>query len=161
MTKKTHLLSGLILVEAVMATHFPASIGVSGLTQPAALAAIMPASGAALVGSLFPDIDILFGPRDRWNSFHRTLFHWPPLYAIVGLLLYFFVHPAFIWFAIGCFMHLFLDAMTRAGIPVWRPFGKREGLRLIGTGKLGEVPVYAGLFIAFFFILKLWLGKGV
>jgi len=157
MTRTTHLMSGMVLVEAIVATHVPASIGLGGLAHPAVIGALSPAAGAALIGSIFPDIDMLFGPRDGWNDFHRTLFHWPPLYIAAGLFLYFALSPAMIWFAIGCFLHLFLDALTKMGIPVWTPFGKKEGLKLVGTGKLGEVPVYVALCAAFFGIFVLWV----
>lgn len=158
--KKTHLVSGLILAEAVLASHVPASAGLRGLADPAVLAAVAPAAGAALAGSVFPDIDILVGARGKWNSLHRTITHWPPLYIMFGIGFYLTEPPFTLWFVMGCLLHLFLDSLTMMGIPIWSPFGKRDGFKLIRTGGLAEMPVYMVMFVSFVGIMGAWLHYG-
>lgn len=139
-------------------THVPIGAGLVALTSPTALVSFAPAAGAAVVGSVFPDIDILVGEKDErgFTKYHRTLTHWPPLYVALGGLFFFAAPPFLLWFVMGCLLHLMLDSVTAAGIPLWKPFGKKEGVKLVYTGGIGEVPVQAGIFGLVVIIFYFW-----
>ena len=72
------------------------------------------------VGSLLPDIDhknSLFGkalPFIPKIIKHRTWTH-----SLLFLILCYFIN---VYLCIGCFVHLFLDMMTKQGCPLFYPF---------------------------------------
>ncbi len=140
MEGKTHMLGGVsagLLYAIVTKTSF-----VSG---GAALAA------TAVVGSLFPDLDIstsMLGSKIKPVSClankilgHRTLFHSPVLYmgiyAVSGGLIR--RYPlCWIGFLLGVVSHLFLDLLNHQGIPLFYPFSKKFHLANLEYGGKAE-----------------------
>ena len=118
----------------------------------------------AVVGSMFPDIDIKLGIA------HRTWTHWWPMYAIplgvVGTMLHLgqFRSQAGImmatiafWMMMGSILHIVEDSLTVTGVPIvvpvtspfemngvpWISVNKRFSLRLTHTGGLLEYGIMA------------------
>lgn len=115
----------------------------------------------AVLGARAPDkLEIA-----RWSDWtgrrhsvipHRTLTHWPPLWAAVFALAVWLLMQAsddvgilFGWavigFAVSGLVHLALDILTPSGIPLGNPFGKRKAFPLYVSGSLAEVPIVIGL----------------
>lgn len=93
----------------------------------------VPVLGLAIVGSLIPDIDGLFG--NKLNNHRYTIFHAPLFWFSVVTLLYIVgvvLHSVVIQqgigvFGVGVFIHLLLDWMSArtCGIMLWFPFSKK------------------------------------
>ena len=107
--------------------------------------------GMAVLGSTSPDwLEDLFGLREHRGPTHYVVV-WLPL--LVGSCFLYFLFPTFplkeiFSFCLGGFSHLFLDALTRTGIP----FNKRNRIRiggLITTGGLSEW-IFLGMLGLFF-----------
>lgn len=83
---------------------------------------------------------------------HRTLTHWIPLYLIAALILVPMARAIF-WSAgllsacllLGCLCHLVQDGLSRGGIPLFTPNGRRFGAGLYVTGTITEHFVVAGM----------------
>ena len=152
MKGKTHLLfgvgTGCLLAAVVANDSIVQGLGLIGCTA---------------VGSLFPDIDTPTSTISKkfkitsriFNKMfgHRTFFHSPLCCAIISLVLYLILkgNDALAWtpligaFAFGFMGHLFLDALTKGGIPFLYPFKtKRYHLTNIKTGGRGETFVFIG-----------------
>ncbi|NPB04767.1 MAG: metal-dependent hydrolase [Aquificae bacterium] len=131
---------------------------------------------AAVVGALFPDVDLKFSrlvpskgsKKTLWNT-HRGFTH-HPLAVLILFLLWAYLEGAypeygFYWdflygFWVGYLSHLALDALTKLGIPVGTGYYPRFGLRLMKTGGLGEKVFAVLLAVAFLGLLYL-KGKGI
>ena len=138
--------------------HFVLGMGVSAtailLTEPN----IDMASGLTamiLLGSIFPDIDnptshfgqltkpisTIIGKigeavgKSEYN--HRGVFHDIFLYGI-GLVFCIYYKLALMWFFIGTLSHLFLDSLTKAGIPIMLGQG-RFRLAKFKSGDKGSI----------------------
>lgn len=112
----------------------------------------------AVIGSLFPDIDhrgSYLGRKAKITSTitnalfgHRGITHSPIAMTIFVFLLYmasklFFISPIiklwFIGFFLGILSHIFLDMLTKGGVPLLYPFSKKKiSLTNIKTGSVGE-----------------------
>ncbi len=90
--------------------------------------------GAALIGSLFPDFDLLyFYLIDGRQSHHHTYWtHFPILWLVLSILTGIWVLMrknsvaawAFFAFAVSCFLHLVLDGFV-GDIPWLAPFSMK------------------------------------
>lgn len=135
MTKKTHLVIGTLVCLPV--------IPYSGLI-----------SLVGLIGSVTPDLDIKIGVR-----FHRTFTHglFFLMFSSLGISV-FNKNIALIWF-ISYASHLFLDSLTKFGVPLLYPFGGKYGLRLFTTGLLFDKLIgLFGIFMIGLYIVGLILG---
>lgn len=129
MTKRTHL-----FVAAALTFQY--------ITQN-------PISIIGLLGANFPDIDYKIGIR------HRTITHT----LIALLLLTFFItlinYKIGIVFGISFSTHLFLDSLTKTGIPLLYPFNKKYfGFKKVKTGEI-EDKILGIIAISFMFYLFL------
>lgn len=69
------------------------------------------------VGILFPDVDnpnSILGRIIHIPVEHRTWIHAVYLYIATGIA-GIFIHPAFLWFTLGVFVHLFWDNFSKMG----------------------------------------------
>lgn len=74
-------------------------------------------AAAYVVGLLIPDIDnpnSMIGRYIHIPVKHRTWTHAVYLYIFTAAA-GFFIHPAFLWFTLGVFIHLFWDSFSRMG----------------------------------------------
>lgn len=152
MKGKTHLLFGLGTGCLLASVTTP-----DNLIQGSALIA------CTALGSLFPDIDNPMSTISKKFKItstilnkmfgHRTFFHSPFCCALLTGILYFIfkANELMNWwgiilgFAVGFIGHLFLDSLTKGGIPFLYPFKtKRYHFTNIKTGGFGEKIVFAG-----------------
>lgn len=94
------------------------------------------------VGSILPDV------IEAGLVKHRTITHWPFLY--LGLILTIVPAVKFVsWWAwlilgcllIGCLLHLAEDSLSKGGIPLFNPVGKKYGLGWYITDTITETFV--------------------
>jgi inner membrane protein len=113
MTKKTHLVIGTLVSLPVMAS----TTGVVGIL--------------GILGAIAPDLDIVLG-----KQFHRTFTHglFFLMFSSLGISI-FSQSIALIWF-ISYSSHLFLDSLTKSGVPLFYPISGKYGLRWFTTGML-------------------------
>ena len=141
--KFNHTLSGILLSAGIVTVKYPA-IGMN-LLHPSVLESAMPLAGGALVGSVFPDIDIRIPGLE-----HRTITHWPVIYGTGLVLSYFAGYLWLFFFCIGCLVHILLDSLSLMGVPLLNPFGKRRGFKLMVVGGYAEalcsVIILIGIF---------------
>lgn len=72
---------------------------------------------AFFIGTLFPDVDnkkSMLGRIIHIPVRHRTWIH--AAYLYLGCLFLGTLHPAFLWFALGAFVHLFWDSFSPMGV---------------------------------------------
>lgn len=126
MTKKTHISLGLAFTLPLLTSNTVSAFGVLGL-----------------IGSVAPDWDF------KLHIPHRTFTHCLLiLFLSTYLIFQFNIDIAITWF-INIFVHLFMDSLTRRGIPLFYPFiKKRYGLKLFKTG---------GAFDFMFFLMGIYL----
>jgi membrane-bound metal-dependent hydrolase YbcI (DUF457 family) len=102
---------------------------------------ILPAVFAGL-GSILPDL------LEAGLIRHRTLTHWFPLYLGASLV-FVPMARAFFWPAglvaacllLGCLCHLVQDGLSRGGVPLLMPDGRRYGAGLYITRTITETLV--------------------
>jgi inner membrane protein len=93
---------------------------------------------------------------------HRGFIHAPVLAVVFFALGSAFDRNWVTWFAIGYALHLFGDAMTVEGIPVWSPFSSRRvSLTRIRTGSRTEGVVATGLLLLTIILGWSLLSEGV
>lgn len=113
----------------------------------------------AVIGSLFPDIDhrgSYLGRKAKITSTitnalfgHRGITHSPIVMGAFVFFLYLlsklfivtspFIKLWFIGFFLGILSHIFLDMLTKGGVPLLYPFSKKKiSLTNIKTGSVGE-----------------------
>ena len=154
MRYQTHIAGGLL---AGVSTLNPVANKLSLNSNLASIESMVFISGA-VIGSLFPDIDhkgSYIGRKARITSTvasvlfgHRGVTHSPIPLGIFPLFLYFasklfIVSPLvkiwFIGFFIGVLSHIFLDMLTKGGVPLLLPFSRKKiSLTNIKTGSVGE-----------------------
>lgn len=144
MNKPAHLMGG--LTAGIAASKYIApTITDSGLVN--GIVGIGAVLGGAILGSLLPDIDhrqSYIGRKLKIASFiisktlgHRSVVHAPLVIFAFSALLYFFameITGSFqaiskyfvIGLSAGMWSHLFLDMMTRRGIPLFYPLTKKS-----------------------------------
>jgi inner membrane protein len=130
MTKKTHLAIGTLVSLPIMGS-VTGVVGIFGI-----------------LGSIAPDLDLVLG-----KQFHRTFTHglFFLMFSSLGISV-FNKNIALIWF-ISYASHLFLDSMTKSGVPLFYPLSGRYGLRWFTTGMLFDKLigicglVFIGLYI--------------
>jgi inner membrane protein len=132
MTKKTHLVIGTLVSLPI-------------LTNPFGLIGIL--------GSIAPDLDIKLGIK-----FHRTFTHglFFLIFSSCGIAV-FNKNIALIWF-VSYASHLFLDSLTKGGVPLFYPISSKYGLRLFTTGFLIDKLIgLLGLFTIGLYICSLFI----
>lgn len=112
--------------------------------------------GGCIAGARAPDWLEIAGynkrKEQRWSVIpHRTITHWPWLWApITGLATLLLLGDvadtrpliAIIGFAASCLLHIGMDYLTPAGVPLGlNPFGKHASARIMRTGSAGEILV--------------------
>ncbi|MFP3917228.1 metal-dependent hydrolase [Lysinibacillus telephonicus] len=144
MNKSAHLMGGLtvgIAVSKYIVPTVPYNGEVDGMVGIGAVLC------GALLGSLLPDIDhrnSYIGRKLRITSFiisktlgHRSIVHTPLVIFAFSSLLFFLamqltgiIHDVSLFFVIGAsygmFSHLFLDMLTRRGIPLLYPLTSKS-----------------------------------
>jgi len=130
--KFNHTLSGILLSAGIITVKYPAIE--MNLLHPSVLESAMPLAAGALIGSVFPDIDIRIPGLE-----HRTITHWPLIYGTGLVLSYFAGYSWLFFFCIGCLVHILLDSLSLMGVPLLNPFGKRRGFKLMAVGSYAEV----------------------
>jgi inner membrane protein len=136
MTKKTHLAIGTLVSLPVIGS----TTGIIGLI--------------GVLGSIAPDLDIKLEQR-----FHRTFTHglFFLIFSSCGIAV-FNKNIALIWF-LSYASHLFLDSLTKGGVPLFYPIGGKYGLRLFTTGFLIDKLIgLIGLFMIGAYICSLFIG---
>jgi len=116
-----------------------------------------------LIGSLIPDIDnvesflgrkyrIISGPVEFIFG-HRGLLH--SIYPVLGLVILYFIFKTKLVFAlaIGYFLHLVLDAVTKEGITFFTVPFRFKVRGFIKTGGIWEKVLLAVLVIANFVLI--------
>jgi len=134
MTRTNHILTSLLLTETTLALVSPEIFTYEGLASithnPATVGGMIALFGTCIAGAVFPDLDLKL-----FRSFgHRTLFHWFPPYAALAVYGYLSEIMIFFMFAVSCLLHIALDSLSRAGIPILTPYGRRWGLRIMYVG---------------------------
>lgn len=135
MTKKTHLAIGTLVSLPIMAS----TTGIVGVI--------------GILGSIAPDLDIKLG-----KQFHRTFTHglFFLIFSSCGIGV-FSNQIALIWF-VSYASHLFLDSLTKGGVPLFYPLRGKYGLRWFTTGMIIDKLIgiggilMIGLYIASLFI---------
>lgn len=162
MTGKTHIIGGLdvALAAPLLSTTIGTLVVSMGYSEYALCLF------AAVVGSLFPDIDLhhsKIGHKAGAVSWlihyifgHRTLFHSPLLMVII----YFVMAALFreyqvyiIFFLIGMGSHLLLDMCNKKGIPLLYPFPKRFHIMGVKTRSMSESITFVILLVIFLVLL--------
>lgn len=131
MTKKTHLAIGTLVILPFITN----AVGILGL-----------------IGSIAPDIDIKLG-----RSFHRTFTHslFFLIFSSCGIAVI-SKQIALTWF-ISYTSHLFLDSLTKGGVPLFYPIKSKYGLRLFKTGFLVDKIIgVLGLLMVGIYIIDLF-----
>lgn len=128
-----------------------------------ALAMPLVSVGAAIAGSVFPDVidrnlsNLASTRRGRqrvFNQTHRGSSHWAGWWLGLFLLLLALPLPALprdmaIGFVFGALSHIFMDFLTTRGVPI-SPFSRKNNIscRICSTGSFGEYVILAAI-IAF------------
>lgn len=177
---RTHLSAGLLIGTAMTSVAPIAAllpIGAPMTNVPNALAVI----GAAGLGALLPDLDCCTSKLGRKVApaslaiqlfiGHRTLFHAPLLYAVLGFFaIKFFPVYTMLWYAalFGVASHLLLDTFNAAGVPWLYPLKWKLHLAKFRSGGIIDNILGILLAAAFFIVLfkapwfpKLYGGKFV
>lgn len=165
MKGKTHLAAGLLIgtaitSEAQIAALLPVGSPMTDLPQAIAVV------GAAGLGALLPDIDRCTSKLGRGVApaslaiqlfiGHRTLFHAPLLYAVLGFLaLKQFPAYAMLWYAAlaGIASHLLLDTFNAAGVPWLYPISWKIHLARFRSGGFFDNVLGIALAVIFFDLL--------
>lgn len=146
MKGRTHALTG-VLIGSIIARaiegEFLLKIGVLG---------------AALIGSLLPDIDTvdsLFGRKLKligWLSHHRGFFH-SLVFLLILLLIGASVCPVIVLVSLtaGFLSHLFLDGVTRKGVTLIPKFVHIKGP--LRTGKSIENIIFISEIIVLAYLI--------
>ena len=138
MTRANHTLSGILLAEGIIAFISPSLLTIAGISyvlqDKAMCVAVPPIIVGSMVGAVFPDIDLRIPGLE-----HRTLTHWFIPYVAGILLAYFLVYSWVLFFCTGALVHILLDSLSLMGVPIWTPFGKRKGFRIMRVGNFSEV----------------------
>lgn len=152
MKYKTHtiggMLAGVILIQAFPSPH------------PLILIA------SATIGGLLPDLDhsgSYLGRRIKPVSKginklfgHRGITHAPMIISILFLILHLLFKlevPLFLGLWIGSLSHVFLDALTVSGVPLFYPLSKKKiSLLPLKTGGMGEVVITVTMSLLLFYL---------
>lgn len=175
MNKPTHVIGGVTAGIAVNQFIVP-HITNSAIT-PESIVGIASVMAGAFIGSVLPDIDhkgSFIGRRLKPISFilhhtvgHRGMTHAPLVSVIFVTVLSFgvlhlttgFVQTMLFYFLLGLFAgiasHLFLDALTKGGIPLLYPFSsKHYSIGRFKTGGIGEYVVSFALILCILAMMK-------
>lgn len=96
-----------------------------------------------LIGTLLVDIDTRkskIGGRWwlrplQWCVSHRGVFHTLVFGLVLSFVIYYFIPVGGMGFALGWFLHLFLDMFTPSGVKLFWPLSRRRiSLRLVRSG---------------------------
>lgn len=152
MNAKTHMVGGAIAELAFVDAAAASALEVGAMGPTSVLLCL----GAAIVGSLAPDVDLYNSKSGQkvWplslllhhTVGHRTLCHSPLMVALLylglSLLLPERAHLYILAFLAGFGSHLFLDMLNKAGIPLLYPSSKRFHLLSIKTGSATETLLF-------------------
>lgn len=153
MSKTGHHFANLCVAAALVAAQPSAQNIITGAAAFAASSAPDSFEGVYYWGRSF----FFFGRNQRLSLVpHRTITHWPLLWlALLVLSTLALRHGASqigpTWFfaivrgvSLGALVHLFLDAFSPMGIPVFNPFGTRRRIAaLYTTGSVRELLLLA------------------
>ena len=131
MKHHTHILAGIILTEGCL-IFSGFKLQTQTFLDPYVLKECLPFFAAFFIGSIFPDFDFMLPIP------HRTVMHWPLVYAGFALLT-FFNYPLVFVFCIASLVHVLMDSFTMMGVPIINPFGKKYGFGLMITGGYKEL----------------------
>ena len=105
------------------------------------------------VGSILPDV------FESGLVKHRTLTHWPPIYAALILTVVPAIRLVTWWgwliagcLIMGCILHLAEDALSKGGIPLFNPVGKKYGLSCYVTDTITETIVVVLIVVAALYV---------
>lgn len=118
MTKHGHLLTGLSL--AVFSGSAPSFV---------------------LLGSLFPDVDVLWGMNRKKRTLlnaHRGITHHLLLFPLLIFLFFYSPYEFLKAFSLGYAGHLFFDSLTPLGLPYRASYYPRFSFSLFKTGSFLE-----------------------
>ncbi|APG23945.1 metal-dependent hydrolase [Syntrophotalea acetylenica] len=111
----------------------------------AAVGRILPAIVAGF-GSVLPDL------LEAGLVRHRTLTHWTPFYIITGVIMVpmaraFFLPAGLVtaFLILGCLCHIVQDGLSRGGVPLFTPNGRRFGAGFYITRTITETLVVSGI----------------
>lgn len=172
MTAKTHLAGGLVAGIAYCGAF---STGLIPVEEPDILGYPI-CLGLSLLGSIMPDIDLPTSkaaqaaslPARIINIFfgHRTLTHSPFIVILMFLAFRTYIPQYMVLvlaFLVGWSSHILLDALNKAGVPLFYPYTKRFHLMSIRIRSAGEralfvfLLVLSGAVAAFFAAVKIGL----
>ncbi|ORJ61343.1 metal-dependent hydrolase [Geothermobacter hydrogeniphilus] len=113
----------------------------------AATGRLLPAFIAG-IGSILPDLLEMRLVR------HRTLTHWPFTY-VIGIVVLLPLVKVLTWWGwlivscllIGCLLHLAEDGLSKGGIPLFSPAGKRYGAGWYVTDTITETFMAVGIVV--------------
>lgn len=138
MTKDGHRLTGVLAGLTVILTGSPIAFGI-----------------ALFMGVTAPDtLEVSYRNKAAYNGYsrilpHRTITHWAPLWLLFMVALWWFtpfegyrlsegvttiLYSVCYGYIVGALLHIFCDAGTPMGVPIWQPFGKRYSFGLYKTG---------------------------
>jgi len=105
----------------------------------------------SIVGSLIPDIDIIWGryfKNNFWFS-HRGFTHHfiIPLFLLFSAMFYENLGFILLPVSIGYFSHLLADLLTINGLPLFFSYYPRISLKLLKTGSIIEYFITFSFFI--------------
>ena len=99
-----------------------------------------------LIGSIFPDYDILLGLKHRWITHNFVAL------AVTTFFTLFISQDLAITWGLCYFSHLFADSLTKMGIPALYPISKKYyGLKIFRTGGTGD---YSLLLLCLYIIFQ-------
>lgn len=168
MNAKAHLIGGFTLGVITL----PMVLGATQNIDLISLATV-PYVAATTLGALLPDIDhrsSTIGRKAKITSYvtskvcgHRGMTHAPILitaaWLVLGLFLTGFSGLLLTGVYVGCMSHIFLDGLTRQGIPLLYPItSKKYHLLAIRTGGKLEKIISMGMIIALAFICLCFFG---
>ncbi len=139
------------------------------LAVASALALDAPVTGiiATFIGSILPDLTekiVSMGNMQVWGKIHRQAAHWFGWYFLLILLGSIYLSSirsptsyqtifieSICWLGFGGITHIFLDALTPKGVPLWPLGGKqRMAFPIVTTGSINET-------IFFIFVLTIFI----
>ena len=142
LTKRNHALSGILLAEGSLALISPSLLTLPGLNYVFQndVSTVFYVVAGSIIGAVFPDIDLRIPFLE-----HRTLTHWFIPYLAGLIAAYFYDYYLALFFCIGALVHILLDSLSLMGVPIWTPFGRRKGFRLMRVS--GPLEIVATILI--------------
>ena len=120
--------------------------------------------GVALFAAALPDIDSRFSSIGKpkinrilqFFSRHMGIFHSLTFCVGVALLFSFFIPQLAFAFFLGYSLHIFADAFTKEGVPVFWP-SKKHAKGFLVTGGIFEKGIFIGFIVVDFVMIWVWI----